>query len=266
MWTSHAMKLHPSGLSCLASLTGRAFPSPRPAHVPPTSRRCFPPLLPSESIRPLALVDACGIPTFWLLCTFTDQFWLEPLFLGFWGVHLQGGLGGNLIQPLGVKEGSWGPLCLLLMLRCSGPRACAGPATPWPQFRIGGSSEGGGICREAALQCSFLSPQACGSPCPPRHSQTPRSPRSPRSCQSPPTIGPAPRKPWAPGLHSVAGTTPNSGSEPPGSSEKITAPGPRPERGSLSSNPPDGGGAPAHPDLGCRGAGTPLPFVADVSP
>lgn len=71
-----------------------------------------------------------------------------------------------------------------------------GPATQWPQLRTGGSPGGGGVCREAGLrvQCSLLSPQACGSPCPPRHSHTPRSPRSLRACQSPPTIGPAPRK------------------------------------------------------------------------
>lgn len=115
-----------------------------PAHVPCCN---FPPLSPSEFIRPLALVDTCGISTFWLLYTFTGQFWLEPLFLVLWGVPPQGDLGGNLIQPLGVKERSWGPLCLLLVLRRSGPWAHAGPATPWPQFRTGGSLEGGGICR-----------------------------------------------------------------------------------------------------------------------
>ena len=167
-----------------------------------------------------------------LLCTITCSFVFEHLFsvtLGLYaGVELGGGGVGYKHAFKSVRH-----LCLLTHHDALAPgtgvspvllaaaarrsarstRSATHPMASAPSWRLQEGRWGlqGGGC--AGPDPASLSPQACGSPCPQRHSRTPRSPRSRPSCRSPLTIALAARKPWAPRLHSAASTAPSSGSE-----------------------------------------------------
>lgn len=178
------------------------------------------------------------------MCTRTYKLLLEHLFSVLWCLYPG-------VELWGVCKHSFHSLrCLRLSLTC-----CDAPAPGWESILLatvagagsrvrtesvhpvasvhpGASRKLGGIWREADVprfSAASLSSQAFGSPCPPQHSPIPPSLRSLPPCRSPPTIGPAPRKLWAPGLYPAAclsapSTAPSSGSKSgSGSSEKSTA-------------------------------------------